>query len=65
MLVVEDEVRLAETMKTGLEHEGFAVDLAFDGDEGLWLAREYEYDAIVLDLMLPKRSGVRSVLGAA
>ena len=57
MLVVEDEVRLAETMKTGLVHEGFAVDLAFDGDEGLWLARECEYDAIVLDLMLPKRSG--------
>ncbi len=55
--MVEDEVRLAETMKTGLVHEGFAVDLAFDGDEGLWLAREYEYDAIVLDLMLPKRSG--------
>ena len=57
VLVVEDEKRLADTLRTGLEQEGLAVDLAFDGDEGLWLATENAYDAIVLDLMLPGRSG--------
>jgi DNA-binding response OmpR family regulator len=57
VLVVEDEKRLADTLRTGLEQEGLAVDLAFDGDEGLWLATENAYDAIILDLMLPGRSG--------
>jgi DNA-binding response OmpR family regulator len=57
VLVVEDEKRLADTLRTGLEREGLAVDLAFDGDEGLWLATENAYDAIILDLMLPGRSG--------
>jgi DNA-binding response OmpR family regulator len=57
VLVVDDEKRLAEAMREGLEQEGLAVDLAFDGDEGLWRAQEYDYDAIVLDLMLPGRNG--------
>jgi DNA-binding response OmpR family regulator len=57
VLVVEDEKRLAEAVRNGLEQEGFAVDLAFDGDVGLWMATENEYDAIVLDLMLPGRNG--------
>jgi DNA-binding response OmpR family regulator len=57
LLVVEDERRLAEAIRHGLEQEGFAVDVAHDGDEGLWLAQENAYDTIVLDLMLPGRNG--------
>jgi DNA-binding response OmpR family regulator len=57
ILVVEDEKRLAGAIKRGLESDGFAVDLAFAGDEGLWLATETAYDAIVLDIMLPGRNG--------
>ena len=57
MLVVEDERRLAGAVQRGLKAEGFAVDLAFDGADGLHLAREGAYDAVVLDLMLPKLSG--------
>src|SRR6202012_2659933 len=57
VLVVEDERRLAGAVQRGLQAEGFAVDLAYDGDDGLHLAREGAYDAVVLDLMLPKLSG--------
>jgi DNA-binding response OmpR family regulator len=57
VLVVDDERRLARSLKLGLEAEGFAVDVAHDGTEGLWLARENPYDAIVLDLMLPGING--------
>ena len=56
-MVVEDERRLAEALKGGLEEEGFAVDVAFDGEQGLWMAAEVAYDAIVLDIMLPKVNG--------
>jgi DNA-binding response OmpR family regulator len=59
VLVVEDEVRLAAGLRAGLEAEGFAVDVAHDGPEGVWRARESAYDAIVLDLMLPGMSGFR------
>jgi two-component system OmpR family response regulator len=57
VLVVDDERRLARSLRIGLEAEGFAVDVAHDGTDGLWLAREHEYDAIVLDLMLPGING--------
>jgi len=57
VLVIEDERRVAAAVKRGLEAEGFAVDAVFDGDEGLWMAREQPYDAIVLDLMLPGTNG--------
>jgi DNA-binding response OmpR family regulator len=57
VLVVEDERRLAEAIQRGLEREGFAVDVALDGDDGLWRARETRYDAMVLDIMLPGRNG--------
>jgi DNA-binding response OmpR family regulator len=57
ILVVEDDPRLAATMRRGLEAEGFAVDNAADGEEGSWLASECDYDAIVLDIMLPKLNG--------
>jgi DNA-binding response OmpR family regulator len=59
VLVVEDERRLAAGLRAGLEAEGFAVDLAADGLEGLWRARECRYDAIVLDLMLPGMNGFK------
>jgi DNA-binding response OmpR family regulator len=57
VLVVEDERRLAAAVRRGLQAEGFAVDLAGNGEDGLHLARQGEYDAVVLDLMLPKLSG--------
>jgi len=57
LLVVEDERGLASALERGLEAEGFAVDVAADGAEGLFLARENPYDAIVLDIMLPKVNG--------
>jgi DNA-binding response OmpR family regulator len=59
ILVVEDEKSLAGTLKRGLSSEGFAVDVAFSGTEGLWLAREHPYDALVLDIMLPGMNGYR------
>lgn len=57
VLVVEDEIRLASALKRGLESEGFAVDIAPNGNEGHWLASEQSYDAIVLDIMLPGING--------
>jgi DNA-binding response OmpR family regulator len=59
VLVVDDELRLARSLRVGFEAEGFAVDLAQNGTDGLWLARENEYDAIVLDLMLPGINGYK------
>ena len=59
MLVVEDEVRLAAYLKRGLEAEGYAVDVAGDGENGLWLATNQPYDAVVLDIMLPRLNGYR------
>jgi DNA-binding response OmpR family regulator len=61
LLVVEDETRLAGALQRGLQAEGFAVDVAHDGAAGLELAREGNYDALVLDVMLPKLSGYRVV----
>jgi DNA-binding response OmpR family regulator len=57
LLIVEDDRKLAEFVARGLRAERFAVDLAFDGQEGLDLASTYAYDLVVLDLMLPKLSG--------
>jgi len=59
LLVVEDEVRLAEALKMGLEAEGFEVDLAFDGNRGLAMALDERYEAIVLDILLPGMNGYR------
>ena len=57
ILLVEDDRRIAATVKRGLDAEGFTVDVCFDGLEGLWRATEYHYDVLVLDLMLPGRNG--------
>lgn len=57
ILVVDDDLHVAGAVKRGLEREGYAVDVALDGREGRWLATENEYDALVLDSMLPGLSG--------
>ena len=59
VLVVEDEKRLAAALRKGLEADGFAVDVTLDGTDGLWMAREHAYDAIVLDIMLPGTNGYK------
>ncbi len=59
VLLVEDERNLAETVRRGLVDEGFVVEVAHDGVEGLWLATEMHYDAVVLDIMLPKLNGYK------
>jgi two-component system OmpR family response regulator len=57
VLVVEDEVKMAALLQRGLREEGYAVDVASDGRDALWLATENGYDAIVLDVMLPDVDG--------
>jgi len=57
LLVVEDEARLAHALRRGLAAEGFAVDVAADGAAGLEAARDADYDAVLLDVMLPRMSG--------
>jgi len=59
VLIVDDEIRLTRSLTLGLQAEGFAVDVAHDGTDGLWMARENSYDAIVLDLMLPGINGYK------
>lgn len=59
ILLVDDELRFAAAVRQGLEAEGLAVDVAHDGDEGLWMAQSNAYDAIVLDILLPGLNGYR------
>jgi two-component system OmpR family response regulator len=61
LLVVEDEMRMANALQRGLQAEGFAVDVAGDGPNGLEMARHGGYDAVILDIMLPGLSGYRVV----
>jgi two-component system, OmpR family, response regulator len=58
VLVVEDDPRMADVIRRSLTREGFAVDVSYDGDDALMKASVVEYDAIVLDVMLPGRSGL-------
>ncbi|MBU4315583.1 response regulator transcription factor [Patescibacteria group bacterium] len=58
LLVVEDEHKIANSIKKGLEQESYAVDVAYDGENGFDLASSEEYDVIILDLMLPKMDGL-------
>ena len=57
VLVIEDDAKISRAVARGLEAEGFNVDTADNGDDGLWMATEADYDLIVLDVMLPKRDG--------
>lgn len=58
ILIVEDEQRIANTIKEGLEQERYVADVAYDGEAGYDLASTEDYDVIVLDLMLPKKNGL-------
>lgn len=64
ILVVEDEKKLAAYIKKGLEENHFAVDVCYDGEEGLFMLNTNEYDLIVLDILLPKKNGLE-ILGEA
>lgn len=57
ILVVDDEVRLARSVARALQAEGFEVDIVHDGADAYWQAGEVDYDAIILDIMLPGRNG--------
>ncbi len=57
VLLVEDEARLASSLRRGLVADGHLVEIAADGEQGLWLASSTPFDAIVLDIMLPKLNG--------
>ena len=59
VLVVDDEARLTDALERGLHADGFAVDVAHDGEEGLHLASQQAYDVVVLDVLLPKLNGYR------
>jgi DNA-binding response OmpR family regulator len=58
VLLIEDNKQMVRALKKGLEEEGFAVDVALDGEEGGYKAETADYDVIVLDLMLPKEDGL-------
>ena len=58
ILVVEDEKKVAGFIKKGLEEETYAVDVAYDGEDGLHLGSGGQYDLIILDIMLPKMDGL-------
>ncbi len=59
LLLIEDDKRIAASVKRGLEGEGFTVDVTFDGIDGLHQAREGTYDALIVDLMLPGMNGFK------
>ena len=59
ILVVEDDTHISSVVKRGLVEEGYAVDVAGDGEEGQYLAETVDYDAIVLDIMLPRKDGIQ------
>jgi heavy metal response regulator len=58
VLIIEDEEKVAEFIRKGLQQEGYAVDVARDGEEGAYQSQNFEYDAVILDLMLPKVPGL-------
>lgn len=58
ILLVEDDARMASFIRRGLREENYTVDLAADGEEGLYMAQTHPYNLIVLDLLLPKKSGL-------
>ncbi len=61
ILVVEDEVKVASFIRKGMEEEGFSVDLAHDGEEGVLRATSSAYDLILMDIMMPKKDGIAAI----
>jgi len=59
ILIIEDEHKIANSIKKGLEQESYAVDIAYDGEQGFDLAATEDYDVVILDLMLPKMDGMK------
>jgi DNA-binding response OmpR family regulator len=58
VLIIEDEEKVAQFIRKGLQQEGYAVDVVRDGEEGAYQGENFEYDAVILDLMLPKLPGL-------
>lgn len=58
ILIIEDEYKVAQALKEGLEHEGYQVDLAYTGEDGFFLLNTKRYDLLLLDLMLPGHDGI-------
>ncbi len=61
ILLLEDEIKLASHIQKGLEEEGYAVDMAPDGEEALWLGESYDYDVMIFDVMVPGIDGFTAV----
>ncbi len=61
ILVVEDEKKVASFIKRGLEEEEFSVEVAYDGEEGIYMAENTAYDLILMDVMLPKKDGLTAI----
>jgi two-component system, OmpR family, response regulator len=59
LLVVEDDVKMASVLKRGLQREGYAVDVAGSGVQGMWAGTEFPYDAVLLDAMIPEPDGFK------
>ena len=58
LLIIEDEENIASFLKRGFEEDGYIIDLAYDGEDGEYLASINQYDIILLDWMIPKKSGI-------
>lgn len=58
ILIIEDEKEIVNFIKKGLESEHFAVDVAHEGEKGLWYAKTNDYDVVILDIMLPEKDGI-------
>jgi heavy metal response regulator len=63
VLIIEDERKVADFIQKGMQQEGYAVDIARDGEDGAYQATSIEYDVVILDLMLPKLSGLEVLAG--
>ena len=61
ILLVEDDKKLAKLIEEGLKKQNFRVDVAYDGEEGLYLAKNNQYDVMIIDWMLPKLSGIELI----
>ena len=61
ILLAEDEQQLSRVLETAMTHEGYQVDTAFDGQEAVDLAKENAYDLMILDIMMPVKTGIEAL----